>query len=82
MSFYPVIWSSLINHIAMMTTITSYQNIDYSIHGHVVTLRKGDLSSLKVYSELLNYVEGSPLTLCNHFTQHYRTFDTLSNGYY
>ena len=40
-------------------------------------LWEGDLSLLKVYEEPLGYVEGSPLTLRNHFMQPYKALDTL-----
>ena len=47
-----------------------------------VALWEGDLSLSKVYEGPLGYVEGSPLTLSNHFIQPYRGLDTLFSEYY
>ena len=48
----------------------------------LVALWEGDLSLPKVHDEPLSYVEGSPLTLRNHFIQPYRVLDTLFSEYY
>ena len=42
-----------------------------------VAFWEGDFSLSKVYEGPLGYVEGSPLTLRNHFIQPYRALDTL-----
>ena len=47
-----------------------------------VALWEGDLSHSKVYEGPLSYIEGSPLTLHNHFIQPYRALDTLFSEYY
>ena len=49
---------------------------------HPMALWQGDLSQSKVYEGPLSYVEGNPLTLCNHFILHYRALDTLFSEYY
>ena len=43
-----------------------------------VVLWESDLSHSKVYEGPLGYVEGSPLTLRNHFIQPYRALDSIS----
>ena len=47
-----------------------------------VAFWEGDLSLSKVYKGPLDYTEGSPLTLRNHFKQPYRALDTLFSEYY
>ena len=56
-------------YIAPITVISDCQNISIILTCTKLTdgLVGGDLSLLKVYEEPLDYVEGSPLTLHNHF---------------
>ena len=72
---------------AIRSTNHCYQSIariSIILHAQncLVALWEGDMSLSKVYEGLLGYVEGSPLTLCNHFIQHYRALDTRFSKYY
>ena len=50
-------------YVVPITAISDHQNIDYTM----CTKSSDD----QVYEGSLSYEEGSPLTLCNHFIQHY-----------
>ena len=67
---------------SLLITDHYYQSVArISIILHVrnclLAMWEGDLSLLKVYEVPLGYAEGGPLTLHNHYIQHYRGLDTL-----
>lgn len=67
--------------VIMITAITSYQNIDYNKTSWQNLVGRCTVKSKSIW-EPMKYVEGSHLTLHNHFIKFYRASVTLSNGYY